>query len=190
MRYKKKPQPPDNPKPDAEPKTTEADEDPIGFRTAYVFDVTQTDGPPLPPKPSGLSQAHGNPGAYTEKLKTAMSARGINVEYREGLAALGQSSGGKVTLRQGLSSLEEFTTLTHEFAHELLHHQVTIRAPKTVRETEAEAVAHVVSTAVGLDTTGATADYIQLYRGDTKTLYASLKTIQRTAKTIIQDMDI
>jgi hypothetical protein len=56
---------------------------------------------------------------------------------------------------------------------------------KCVRETEAEAVAFVVTHAVGLDTNTAAADYIQLYQGDKATLIESLSFIQSTAAEIL-----
>jgi hypothetical protein len=56
---------------------------------------------------------------------------------------------------------------------------------KTVRETEAEAVAFVVCTALGLATNRAAVDYIQLYRGDEELLMASLALIQQTATGIL-----
>ena len=59
------------------------------------------------------------------------------------------------------------------------------RPNKTVRETEAEAVAFVVSQAVGLDTRTALSDYIQLYAGSKATLAASLDRIQHAATGII-----
>ena len=57
---------------------------------------------------------------------------------------------------------------------------------KTVRETEAEAVAFVVSEAIGLNTNTAATDYIQLYAGDKETLAGSLDRIQKTATAIIE----
>jgi len=71
-------------------------------------------------------------------------------------------------------------------AHELLHQGDGRPGSRTVRETEAEAVAFVVCEAVGLQANGAAADYIQLYQGDSKTLAASLERIQRTAAGIIE----
>jgi len=56
---------------------------------------------------------------------------------------------------------------------------------KTIRETEAEAVAFVVSQSIGLETGTAASDYIQLYSGDKQTLAASLALIQQTACEII-----
>ena len=61
--------------------------------------------------------------------------------------------------------------------------------PKTVRETEAEAVAYVVCRAFGFDCSTRSSDYIQLYRGDATTLAESLERIQKTATRIIQSLD-
>jgi hypothetical protein len=52
---------------------------------------------------------------------------------------------------------------------------------KTLCETEAEAIAFVVSRAVGLETGTASADYIQLYRGDASLLAESLELIQKAS---------
>jgi hypothetical protein len=56
---------------------------------------------------------------------------------------------------------------------------------KTVRETEAEAVAFVVGKSVGLVTGSASADYIQLYHGNASLLAESLEVIQQTASVIL-----
>src|SRR5438093_3150171 len=49
----------------------------VGFRAAYVFDVAQTDGEPLPE----AAEAGGNPGASTDRLKAAIASRGIALDY-------------------------------------------------------------------------------------------------------------
>ena len=56
---------------------------------------------------------------------------------------------------------------------------------KTVRETEAEAIAFIVSRAVGLNTGSASADYISLYHGNTELLTESLNVIQRASSAIL-----
>jgi hypothetical protein len=67
---------------------------------AYVFDVEQTDGEPLPEP----SEAAGDPGAKTASLKTAILGRGIALESADDLGgALGTSSGGCIRLLNGLS---------------------------------------------------------------------------------------
>jgi antirestriction protein ArdC len=55
---------------------------------------------------------------------------------------------------------------------------------KSLRELEAEAVAFVVSKAIGLNPTSS-ADYIQLYQGDPELLLESLEIIQRAASRIL-----
>ena len=155
----------------------------LRFRAVYVFDVSQTEGESLPEP----VRAGGNPNGHTERLKAFISEKGIILEFVESLgSADGVSTGGKIRLRDGLAPAEEFSVLVHELAHEMMHHgEHDVRPSKTVRETEAEAVAFVVSQAIGLDVQTAASDYIQLYAGDTKTLAASLDRIQRTATAIL-----
>jgi hypothetical protein len=154
----------------------------VGFRAAYVFDVEQTDGEPLPTP----CEAAGDPGTKTASLKTAILGRGIALESVDDLGgALGTSSGGLIRLLNGLSPAMEFTTLVHEYAHELLHRADDRPASRDTRELEAEAVAFVVGGAVGLNTSDSSRDYIHLYRGDREALAASLDRIQRAASVIL-----
>jgi hypothetical protein len=81
---------------------------------------------------------------------------------------------------------EEFSTLVHETAHEMLHKaDRRTLTTKEVRETEAEAVAFVVCQSIGLETGSAFSDYIRLWNGDAKLLQESLEVIQRTAAVIL-----
>ncbi len=99
----------------------------------------------------------------------------------------GISSGGQITLKAFQSPAEEFSTLVHEMAHELMHRDKTnMPLDKKVRETEAEAVAFVACHGIGLEVKTASSDYIQLYEGDRKTLMRSLNRIQRTASEILR----
>ena len=59
---------------------------------------------------------------------------------------------------------------------------------KTVRETEAEAVAYVVCRSFGLDCSTRSSDYIQMYDGNEGTLIASLERIQKTATRMIESL--
>lgn len=154
-----------------------------GFRVVYVFDVKQTEGKPLPE----FARVAGDPGAHLDRLKDLTTGKGIKLEYAPDLGgAYGMSSGGTVHLLEGQSPAEEFSVLAHELAHEMLHWQDRENAgDKRQRETEAEAVAFVVTSACGLDTGTAASDYIQLYRGDRETLAASLGRIQKTASEIL-----
>ena len=162
----------------------------LRFRAVYVFDVSQTDGEPLP-EPASMS---GDPAGHIDRLKAFIASRGITLEYLTDLDATvqlghadGASYGGKIALRADLSPAESFSVLVHELAHEMLHQTDKEHRPsKTVRETEAESVAFAVSQAIGLETTTAASDYIQLYAGDKETLAASLDRIQHAATAIIE----
>jgi hypothetical protein len=73
----------------------------------------------------------------------------------------------------------------------LLHQRGDERpASKTVRETEAEAVAFIVSAAIGIRPSVDATDYIQLYDGNADTLRQSLHRIQVTAKTILSALPV
>jgi hypothetical protein len=154
------------------------------FKAAYVFDVSQTEGKPLP----DFARARGDPGVYLERLERYVSGRGIKLERTGALiAAEGMSTGGTILLKQSLSPADQLSVLTHEFAHELLHQRDQDAATdRKTKETEAEAVAYVVCQGVGLDMNTASCDYIQLHQGDRKTLMQSLERIQRTASQILE----
>src|SRR3984893_13483145 len=157
-----------------------------GFRTTYVFDISQTQGRPLPE----FAKTTGDPKEHGDKLKALVAKQGITVEYNASIApALGMSSGGRIRLMPGLDAAEEFSVLAHELAHEKMHHaKDAAPLPKVVRETQAEAVAFVVCRAVGLETNNAAADYVALYHGDKKTLAESLSVIQETSAKILSDL--
>jgi len=156
----------------------------IGFRVVYVFDLSQTEGAELPEMEHSVS---GNVGEHRDRLIGFLSQQNIALEFSEKIApALGVSYGGKIALLPGQSKAEEFTTLVHETAHEVLHkaERRTITTA-TVRETEAEAVAFIVGQAIGLEMGKSSSDYIQLYHGNAALLAESLEVIQRTSAIIL-----
>jgi antirestriction protein ArdC len=159
----------------------------FGFRAAHVFDVSQTDGEPLPE----FATVKGDPRDYNDRLVQFAASRNIVLGYDSAIApARGMSSGGKITLLPDLSPAEHLAVLVHELGHELLHRgdRRTVTT-HTIRETEAEAVAYVISTAIGLDTNTSFSDYIQLHSGDKATLAESLTFIQQTASIILQAIE-
>ena len=167
----------------SEEKSTEAEESGLTFRAGYVFDVSQTEGEALPE----FAEVKGDPGVYAERLAGFLAEKAIRLEYSKELGtADGISKGGTIVIKEGLPPAQAFSVMVHEIAHELLHHDAAAeRKKKTVRETEAEAVAFVVSEAVGLTTNTAASDYIQLYSGDSDTLKESLSSIQKAATLIL-----
>jgi hypothetical protein len=156
----------------------------IGFRAVYVFDIGQTEGVDLPEFEHNIS---GEVGAHRDRMIAFLAAQNIKLEFNEKIApALGVSYGGKIVLLPGQSKAEEFSTLVHETAHEILHKtERRTMTTATVRETEAEAVAFIVGQAVGLDMGTASSDYIQMYAGNAALLAESLEVIQRTSSVIL-----
>ena len=159
----------------------------VGFRAAYVFDVSQTDGAELPEHAS----VKGDAGENRDRLVEFIHAQNIELEFNERIApAMGVSYGGKIVLLPGQSKAEEFSTLVHELAHEMLHKaDRRTTTTKVVRETEAEAIAFVVGKAVGLQTGTASADYIQLYHGNASLLAESLEVIQKASAVILAALE-
>lgn len=142
----------------------------IGFGVGYVFDVTQTDGAPLPelgrPVPSEA------PAALAAHLDRWCDEQGVGVETRDlppGLYGYYQRDGDRVVLARTNSPGERVATLAHELAHrqdpELLqadaagdrryyaHHRADCEAV-------AEAAAHAISARFNFDITAQSAGYI------------------------------
>jgi len=162
----------------------------IGYRAVYVFDVSQTDGEEL----EKLARIQGEPGQYLDQLSAFCDGAGLAVEYVERArigGADGVSKGGLILIADDHEPAERYGVLAHEIAHALMHKTPEAKKlSKVVKETEAEAVAFVVSSAVGLDHRSAASDYIQLYQGDAETLMASLGRIQSAASKILEALDL
>jgi hypothetical protein len=154
----------------------------LGFRRVYVWAEEQTHGLALPE----LEQVTGEAGEYLDRMREFVHAQGITLEYTESIApALGIAFGTTIRILPGQSKAEELTTLVHEAAHLALKHQERRTATtKTVRETEAEAVAFVVAQGIGINA-AQSASYIQLYRGNASLLLESLEAVQQTAAVIL-----
>jgi antirestriction protein ArdC len=160
----------------------------FGFRSAYVFDVSQTEGKDLPELSERVT---GDVGKCRERLVDFILVQGIQLEFKESIApALGVSYGGRIAILPGQDEAEEFSTLVHELSHEMLHKsQRRTATTKTVRETEAEAIAFVVSQTIGLDAGHAAANYIHLYDGNAALLTESLEVIQQTSAVILSALE-
>jgi hypothetical protein len=150
----------------------------------YVFDVTQTDGQPLPLPPDWKSRGK------NEELQASLivyaSSYGIVVEVRTQSGAIqGTSSGGKIELSPEAGT----KTLIHEIAHELMHRgadRQDISRPD--RELEAEAVAFVVGSHFGMGDL-ASPNYLALWDADEKKILARMDRIRSTATVIIQAVE-
>jgi len=153
------------------------------FKVVHVFDVSQTEGEELP----DLARVNGDPGELLPELEALIRSSGIALKEEELPSGThGVSRKGEIALTVGLAPAERFAVMAHELAHEWMHERgLEQKHSKTVRETEAEAVAYVVCSSLGLECSTRSSDYIQLYDGDQDTLAQSLDRIQQTATRMI-----
>jgi antirestriction protein ArdC len=158
-----------------------------GFRAVYVWDEQQTTGKELPQ----IGSVTGDPKSYLERLEQFVRESEISLEYSAEIApARGMAEQGKITLLPNQTAAETFATLVHELAHSDLHFgNRRTNTDKRVRETEAESVAYVVCSAIGLNTGTAAQDYVGLYGGDAKLLLESLEYVQAAASRILSSIE-
>ena len=124
-----------------------------------------------------------------EKRNAFLVGHNLELEY----AALtpgcyGYANGKRITCAIGLESHIEFGTLAHETAHALLHYGPD-RPNLTIRDTEAEAIAYLLSEQLGLEDTQLSINYIRSYRGTPDLLDASLQQIRATAARLAAEFE-
>jgi hypothetical protein len=163
----------------------------VGFRWVSVFDVSQTEGEPLP-SPVALLKGSG-PRALRASLERAAAAAGFSVvhaELPEGVNGECRWSSATLALRHGTPPLQQAKTLAHELGHALLHRHEPDRARA---EIEAESVAYVVLAAHGADAAPYSAGYLASWLGHdgdpTLAIRRSLDAIQRASSQILDAME-
>jgi hypothetical protein len=155
----------------------------IGFKTVFVFDVSQTDGKPLPEPPDWKSPQ--KDAELMGKLIKLANGKGIQVQFKHvGHDIQGVSLGGKIILDPDAGT----KTLIHEIAHELLHHKEGTITNSTTRELEAESVAYVVGKHLGME--GLTSpNYNALHGATADMLLEHVDRIRTTSVEIIQELE-
>jgi hypothetical protein len=164
-----------------------------GFGGGTVFDVSQTDGEPLPSVgfEAGAKGDSGHLFALYDALVAACAAHDIMVRrehMRDGL--YGYSRGGLIALNDRETKGVVVPTLIHEMAHEVLHQASNggEHVGKQAEECQAEAVAYAICSAIGVEYTGSST-YLALYGVGKAALLANLEAIKRGASTILGWLD-
>ncbi|AQL43293.1 DUF955 domain-containing protein [Halorientalis sp. IM1011] len=169
----------------------------VGFKPAPVFDVSQTEGEPLPELDT---DTHGDGAALVDALQMAGSTLDVEVQIvaqsdwshpgAKGVCSQsGQDELPVVKAKNRTNDADLATTLIHEYAHALLHFQVADDSERAKREVEAEAVAYIVGRYFGLDTSNA-AFYLAVWaEEETDTITDRLQRISATATTIIDALN-
>jgi antirestriction protein ArdC len=166
----------------------------IWFKVVYVFDISQTDGTPLPELPTKSVGDRGQD--MLNRLLRFAESRGITVGFVEKCSlngAAGTSRGKEIEIRTSDADIAtQAATLAHEVAHSLLHwtadwKRITTRDGKPIdirqRELEAEATAYVVGSYFGIQSPSDF--YLASYKITPAMLLEAVETIAATVKTIL-----
>jgi len=168
------------------------------FKIVSVFDVSQTDGEPLPQ--IGVDELTGSVDRYKELFAALEKTSPVPVGFEAlspGTKGVYYQEDKRIAVNEGMSELQNLKTLVHEIAHARLHDidknapKDTLRPDKDTREVQAESVAYAVCLHYGLDTSGYSFGYVAEWSGgkELDILKASLDTIRKEADAIITEVD-
>ena len=176
------------------------------FRPVKVFDVSQTEGRPLPSLVSSLTGDVQQYEAFMEALRRTSPVSIMFKPLREGLDGFLSLNDQTITIREGMSQVQTVCAAVHEITHAMLHNRereqltaaagITDREPtkpkdKNTREVEAESVSYTVCQYYGIETSANSLGYIATWSKDRSLseLKASLETISKTANILITSID-
>ena len=164
------------------------------FKLAPVFDVSQTDGEPLPELVENLTGNVAHYEAFMDALR-AVSPLPITFEPMAGVQDGYCRYGVHIGIREGMSEIQTVSAVVHEITHAKLHDKTLPDAdqtPKTkvVIEIEAESISYVVNQHFGIETSPNSFGYLAEYGSrEMPELKASLDTIRKEANGLINAID-
>ena len=168
------------------------------FRAVSVFDVSQTDGKPIPELEVNelLSTVEG----YEDFVQALMNISPVPIAFED---IPGDSKGyfstaeKRIAVQENMSESQTLKTMVHEVAHSRLHDKevnqsmdITVKDRNT-KEVEAESVAFTVCQHFGIDTSDYSFGYIAGWSSgrNMKELKSSLDTIRKTASELITGIE-
>ena len=175
------------------------------FRPVKVFDVSQTDGKPLPELASPLSGNVQNYEAFMEALRRSAPVP-LSVEAMaanmDGFFSPDQQ---RIAIRAGMSEVQTVSAAVHEIAHSKLHNYAQVqeeavragdkeppkKKDRNTEEVEAESISYAVCQYYGIQTGENSFGYIANWSQgkELPELRASLETINKAAGELIADID-
>lgn len=181
---------------DGKPVTEEFEKVLMGFKIANVFDLSQTEGEPLPALTHKLD---GGVDGYADFMEALKRFSPVPIEFK---AVEGSANGyyhlldKNIVVDNGMSEMMNCKTAIHEITHALLHDkdngiEKDALPDKQTKEVQAESVAFTVCQYYGIDTADYSFGYVCGWSSgrDLKELKASLEVIRQTAQTIISGVD-
>ena len=174
------------------------------FKPVSVFDVSQTEGKPLPQLARTLSGDAQQYEAFLEALRRSSS---VPIEFERmqpGTDGYFSPDQQRIAIREGMSEVQTVSAAIHEMAHSKLHNyteisaaaqedgsETPVRKDRRTEEVEAESVSYSVCQYYGIETAENSFGYIASWSEGKalKELRASLETINKTASGLITDVD-
>ena len=175
------------------------------FRPVKVFDVSQTDGKPLPELASSLSGSVQNYEIFMEALRRSAPVP-LSVEpMAENMDGFFSPDQQRIAIREGMSEVQTVSAAVHEIAHSKLHNYAKAqeeaaragdkeppkKKDRNTEEVEAESISYAVCQYYGIQTGENSFGYIASWSQgkELPELRASLETINKAAGELISDID-
>jgi hypothetical protein len=183
----------------------------IGLKPAHVWDISQTDGEPVPGPPRPELLGGEAPEGLWDGLADQIVARGFELRLVSNARSIGGANGltdylsHEVSVRMDMDDAAQVKTLAHELGHVLLHappeNKLSLELAadatlhRSVAEVEAESVALMVGAAHGLDTSSYTVPYVSTWAANVpgktavEVLQSTAERIRNTALGVLEKLD-
>ncbi len=165
-------------------------EAPRFFKVVYVFDLSQTEGKPLPEFEVPALTGEVNEDLFSKVLGLSQ-AQGLTVSFEprphRDPSVKGEYFGKSIWVRPEEPRAQQLKTLLHEVAH--YYSEGVFRIPRRDAETIAESAAFVVGAHFGFDTGVRSFPYVALWAQDKKVLEQNLAAIRKVASTILEGLE-
>ena len=181
---------------DGQPETETVERILPRFRVTTVFDISQTEGEPLPTLE--VNELVGDVFIYEDFMKGLEEISPVPFQFQEiDSGAKGYYSNAEklVAIQTGMSQAQTMKTAVHETAHAILHDRDVmeengITKDRMTKEVESESVAYVVCNHFGLDTSDYSFNYVAGWSSDKEMpeLRSSMDTIRLTSSQLIADI--
>ena len=167
----------------------------FGFKAVHVFDISQTDGEPLPEIRPVLVE--GDLPTEWGVVTSLIADAGFSLEVTES-DRLAEANGltdyerRQVVVRASLPGAQRFKTAVHELAHIRLHEPTSQGRPncRGVVEVEAESVSFMVCASLGVDSAGYSLPYVAGWSGgDLDKVASTADRVIRCAHAIIDELE-
>ncbi len=168
----------------------EAAVNPRYFRVVYVFDISQTEGKPLPEFDVPSLTGEANEDLFSNTLALAQD-QGLTVSFEskpeQDPAIKGFYTGKLIWVRPEEARAQQLKTLLHEVAH--YYSSGVFQISRRDAETIAESVAFAVGARFGFDTGVRSFPYVAVWSQDKQVLEANLASIRQVTGKIIEGLE-